>query len=319
MLPQTTWLVLTATLPTHPSALRVRVWRQLKATGAGALREGVHLLPEHAASAPTLHELARSIAEAGAEAHLLRLQARDDAQEAAFRRLLDRAEPHTQLQQAIKEARGAIRQSTEAQLHKRLRQLDQQWQALQAIDFFPGKAHQKTGEALAALRREAERQLSPGEPVPSQAAIAPRAIADHQGRTWATRKRPWVDRLATAWLVQRFIDRSPRFLWLADPKKCPRQALGYDFDGATFTHVGDKVTFEVVAESFGLLGDPALKRFAALVHCIDVGGAPVDEAPGFEMLVRGLRARHAQDDALLAAALPVFDSFYAALQVPDAP
>ena len=78
----------------------------------------------------------------------------------------------------------------------------------------------------------------------------------------------------------------------------------------------DKVTFEVVAESFGLLGDPALRRLATLVHCIDVGGIPVDEAPGFELLVRGLQALHADDDALLAAAIPAFDACYAAFQVP---
>lgn len=99
--------------------------------------------------------------------------------------------------------------------------------------------------------------------------------------------------------------------------ECPKSALGYDFDGATFRHTGDKVTFEVVAESFGLLGDAALQRLARLVHYIDVGGIPVNEAPGFEMLVRGLQARHADDDQLLVAALPVFDAYYAAMQAPD--
>ena len=115
----------------------------------------------------------------------------------------------------------------------------------------------------------------------------------------------------------RFIDQEPTFKWLADPKKCPKSALGYDFDGASFTHVGDKVTFEVVAESFGLLGDPALQRLGRLVHCIDIGGIPVDEAPGFEMLIRGLQVQHTDDDALLAAAVPAFDAFYAALQTSD--
>jgi hypothetical protein len=170
---------------------------------------------------------------------------------------------------------------------------------------------------MAALRRQVELHLSPDEPAPSETVIEPRAIADYQGRTWATRQRPWVDRLGTAWLVQRFIDKEPTFTWLSEPRKCPKSALGYDFDGATFTHVGDKVTFEVVAESFGLLQDPALRRLAGLVHYIDVGGIPVDEAPGFEMLVRGLQVRWSGDNQLLAAAVPLFDSFYAALQVPD--
>jgi hypothetical protein len=309
------WLILTATLPTNPSALRVRVWRALKATGAGTLREGVYVLPSSASSAQALWDIERTIAEAGAEAHMLVVTARDETQERAFRGLFDRSDLHAELMQSIKEARASIRKSSEAELHKLLRSLEQHLRAIQANDFFPGKGSQKTSDALAALRREIELHLSPDEPAATQSAIEPRTVADYQGRTWATRKRPWVDRLGSAWLVQRFIDRSPRFTWLADPKRCPKNALGYDFDGATFTHVGDKVTFEVVAESFGLMEDPAIQRMARLVHCIDVGGIPVDEAPGLEMLVRGLQAQHADDDALLGASLPLFDSIYAAMQV----
>ncbi|HOW46672.1 MAG TPA: chromate resistance protein [Rubrivivax sp.] len=311
------WLILTATLPTSPSGLRVRVWRALKATGAGSLREGVYLLPQHAATAPALQALERTIAEAGADAHLLLVSARDAAQEQAFRALFDRAEAYAELLQSVKEARAGLRQATQAQLRKTLHGLEQRLRAIQASDFFPGKPGEKAGQALAALRRQVELQLSPDEPAASRAAIEARAVADYRGRTWATRKRPWVDRLATAWLVQRFIDPSPRFVWLDDARQCPKRALGYDFDGATFTHVDDKVSFEVMAESFGLLGDAALRRVAALVHYIDVGGIPVDEAPGFEALVRGLQARHAKDDALLAAALPLFDAFYAAMQAAD--
>jgi hypothetical protein len=313
----TRWLALTATLPTAPSGLRVRVWRALKATGAGTLREGVHLLPEHAPTAQVLRDLERTIAEAGAQAHLLVLTARDEAQEATFRALFDRSELYAGLLQSVKQARGSMRGATEAQLHKILRGLERQLHAVQTTDFFPGRDGKQAAAAVAALRRAVELQRSPGEPAASATPIEPRALADHQGRTWATRKRPWVDRLATAWLVQRFIDHSPTFVWLADPKKCPAHALGYDFDGATFTHVRDKVSFEVVAESFGLLGDAALRRLAALVRYIDVGGIPVDEAPGIETLVRGLQARHADDDELLAAALPLFDAYHAALQVPD--
>ena len=88
----TEWLILTATLPTHPSALRVRVWRALKATGAGTLREGVYVLPNGAATAHSLWDIERAIAEAGADAHMLVVTARDEAQEQAFRALFDRAD-----------------------------------------------------------------------------------------------------------------------------------------------------------------------------------------------------------------------------------
>jgi hypothetical protein len=314
------WLVLTATLPTRPSGLRVRVWRALKATGAGTLREGVYVLPEHAGTAPALWALERSIAEAGAQAHLLVVEARDDAQERALRALFDRTGHFAELLQAIKEARAAIGKSSPADLRKRVRGLEQRLLRIQANDHFPGRASHEATEAMAALRRAVELHLSPDEPGAAGKAIQPLKASDYQGRTWATRRRPWVDRLGTAWLVRRFVDRQPTFAWLGDPKRCPKSALGYDFDGATFTHVGDRVTFEVVAQSFGLHEDPALQRLAALVHYIDIGGIPVDEAAGFETLIRGLQARHADDDALLDAALPAFDAYYAAfsaaLQVP---
>jgi hypothetical protein len=308
------WLILTATLPTHPSALRVRVWRALKATGAGTLREGVYLLPEGAATAQALWDIEAAIAQAGADAHMLVVPARDGAQEQAFRALFDRTDAYAELLQSIKEQRAAMAKASEVDLNKSLRGLEQQLQAIQASDFFPGKAAAKAADALAALRREVALRLSPGEPRSANAGIERLPLEDFQGRTWATRKRPWVDRLATAWLVQRFVDRSPRFVWIDEPRRCPAKALGYDFDGARFTHVGERVTFEVVAASFGLDEDPALRAMGQLVHSIDIGGIPVDEAPGFELLVRGLQAQHRKDDHLLAAALPLFDTLYAAMQ-----
>ena len=310
----TTWLILTATLPTHPSGLRVRVWRALKATAAGTLREGVYLLPATAPSAQALRELARTICEAGAEAHLLELQARDEAQEQAFRSLFDRSELYAELLQGVKDTRKRIGRATEAELHKALRALEQGLLQVQASDFFPGNESEAAKDALATLRREIELHLSPDEPSPTRAEVPLLAIKDYQDRTWATRKRPWVDRLATAWLVQRFIDKSPRFIWLSDSTRCPKSALGYDFDGATFTHVADLVSFEVVAKSFGLDKQPVLARIAQLVHTIDVGGIPLDEAPGFEMLVRGLQAQYPDDDQLLQAACGLFDTLHAAMK-----
>lgn len=310
----TDWLILTATLPTNPSGLRVRVWRALKATAAGTLREGVYVLPATAPSAQALRELAGTISEAGADAHLLELRARDEVQEQAFRALFDRSESYGELLQLVKEARKGIGRAAQAELHKALRGLEQKLQQVRAGDFFPGKESARVTDAVASLRREIELHLSPDEPSATKACVPSLAIDDYQGRTWATRKRPWVDRLATAWLVQRFIDKAPTFLWLADAKKCPKSALGYDFDGAAFTHVGELVTFEVVAKSFGLDKEPALARLAQLVHYIDAGGIPLDEAPGLEMMVRGLQAQHEDDNQLLQAAFGLFDTLHAALK-----
>lgn len=308
------WLILTATLPTSPSGLRVRIWRALKSTHCATLREGVYILPASAASAKDFWTMDAAIRDAGADAHLLELKARDEAQDARFRALFDRTELYAEFMQSLKEAHKAFKSAAEADVRKSLRVLDQQLQSILAADFFPGKLADSALSGLRALRHETERQLSPGEPASSTGEIPVLVIDDYQGKTWATRAKPWVDRVATAWLVQRFIDKHPKFLWLADANQCPQSALGYDFDGATFTHVGERVTFEVVAESFALNGDPGIKRLGDLVHFIDIGGRPVDEAPGLELVVRGLQVQYPDDDALLAAATPLFNALYAALR-----
>jgi hypothetical protein len=278
------------------------------------LREGVYILPADAATAKDFWAIEQAIRDGDAQAHMLEVTARDDTQEATFRALFDRSEQYADFGQSLKDVRKGLAGRTEAELRKTLRALEQQLQGILALDFFAEKSAATARAGLATLRLEIERSLSPGEPAAAVGGV-PRLDAEvYQGRTWATRARPWVDRLATAWLVVRFVDRSPTFVWLADARECPKSALGYDFDGATFTHVGDKVSFEVVAASFGLDGDPALRRLGQLVHFIDIGGIPVDEAPGVEMLVRGLQALHADDDALLAATLPMFDTLYAALR-----
>ena len=123
--------------------------------------------------------------------------------------------------------------------------------------------------------------------------------------------------MASAWLIRRFIDKKAKFLWLDDPKKCPKSALGFDFDGAAFTHVGGRVTFEVLAASFGLDSDPALVRIAAIVHCLDVGGVPVAEAAGIEAVLAGARAATPDDDNLLIEASRVLDNLYRNYQQGD--
>ena len=307
------WLVLAASLPTSPSALRVRIWRALKATGCATLREGVYILPTAAPAADELRSIDQAIRDGGAEAHLLELQARDPAQDTTFRSLFDRSELYADFATALKEARKAISTGSDPALRKLLRQLEQQLQSIRARDFFPEKAAASAAEGFERLRLELERRLSPGEPKREAGSVEQLAASAFQGRTWATRKRPWIDRLATAWLVRRFVDKGARFLWLDDPKRCPKNALGFDFDGARFTHVADKVTFEVVALAFGLERDAALSRLGELVHYIDIGGTPVDEAAGLETMVRGLQAQHGDDDALLASACILLDTLYAGL------
>lgn len=136
---------------------------------------------------------------------------------------------------------------------------------------FPAADRQQTDAALKTLETAISRALSLDEPSSQDQPIEQLDRRDYQGRLWATRKRPWVDRLASAWLIRRCIDPTARILWLDTPSDCPAEALGFDFDGATFSHVGSRVTFEVLATSFSL-DSPAISKLGLLVHYLDVGG-----------------------------------------------
>lgn len=190
---------------------------------------------------------------------------------------------------------------------RRMQSLVRRFEQTVWIDFFPGEAQRQARALLDELRTAVSRHIAPDEPTPSQAAIARLDRADYRGRTWATRARPWVDRLASAWLIRHHIDPQATFVWLASPADCRADWLGFDFDGATFSHVGTKVTFETLLASFGLEADSALTRLGEIVHCLDVGGLPVAEAPGVEALLAGLRSSQADDDRLLDQASNVFD------------
>ncbi len=291
------FLALFVTLATKQSAGRMRVWRALRALGSATLRDGVYLLPDAPEHAQAFEQIAADVRGVDGTAGIYRLDGRDEDQQKSLIALFDRGEDYAALLKSIHAANPAD--------SKAVRLLHREFSALSAIDFFPGEARRQAEEALAALEAAAT-----GEPLSVSGKFRRLAGADFSGRTWATRKHLWVDRMASAWLIQRYIDPDARFVWLDDPKHCPKKALGFDFDGAAFTHVGGLVTFEVLAASFGLESDPAIARIAAIVHFLDVGGVPVAEAAGIEAVLAGARASAANDDALLIDASRLFDNLY---------
>jgi hypothetical protein len=302
------WLLLILTLPTENASARMRAWRALKACGAAVLRDGVYLLPAGEGHRATLAAIAEDVDASGGTTFLL------DAQGGDYAPLFDRTADYQQLATDIAACRNDLDRSAAVDLVRLAKKLRKGLDGVAAIDFFPGQAQAQTAALLDELDDAIRARLSPDEPGARAAVIARRDAADYQGRLWATRRRPWVDRLASAWLIRRFIDGQARFRWLARPADCPKRALGFDFDGAEFSHEGERVTFETLLASFGLDADPGLARLAGIVHYLDVGGLPVPEASGLEALLAGMRAALAADDALLEAASGAFDFLYASLK-----
>ena len=303
------WLTLVLSLPTENATARMRAWRGLKASGAVVLRDGVYLLPARDACRTTLAAIAADVRDNGGTAFLLATEGEEGDD---FTALFDRSGEYATLLQEITLARAGLREDT-ADTLKQARKLRRTLAQLAAIDYFPGEAGRQAEAALAELEEAANQTLSPGEPHAASGALPRLDPAVHRRRLWATRARPWVDRLASAWLIRRFIDPEARFLWLARPEECPPEALGFDFDGAAFTHVGARVSFETLLASFGLEAG-ALQRLGSIVHFLDVGGIQPPEAAGVERVLAGLRASIDDDDRLLASASAVFDGLLSAFE-----
>jgi hypothetical protein len=306
------WLQLVTSLPTENATERMRVWRALKATGAGILRDGVYVLPERPDLEEVLAGLAAEITEAGGSAHLLRVEARDEAQAEALRALVDRTEDYAALVDEIGRARKRFTRRDPAAVRRQSRALRRQFEAIVATDFFPGASKTQAEATLREMEAAATEILSPGEPHGQRGPIPRLDRGQYRRRVWATRKAPWVDRLASAWLIKRHVDPAASFVWLETPPDLPAEAVGFDFDGARFTHVESRVTFEVLLKSFDLDDNEALRRLGDLVHYLDVGGIPVPDAAGVTTALTGAKQQSHDDDQLLTHALVLFDWLYAA-------
>lgn len=305
-----TWSLLVLTLPTENATARMRFYRALKAKGCAVLRDGIYLLPYGEAHEAALRELADAIAESGGTAHLLRAPSLDASQEAIFRTLFDREGDYDAFIGSLAEARKTISGQSAAELTRLLRRLRKDYEVIQATDYFPDDAATRAEAAWQDFVALVDTVRSPGEPHAAERPLRLLSRDEYQGRTWATRQRMWVDRVASAWLIRRFIDADAQFLWLTSPDACPDGVLGFDFDGAAFTHVGERVTFEVLLASFGLDNDPALLRLGDIVHALDVGGPAAPEAVGFEAVMAGTRRRVDNDDELLDQMSPVLDALH---------
>lgn len=300
--------LLVSSPPSQSTAARMRIWRSLKSNGAATLRDGVYLLPAiHAEKFDTViddhfNENGHAyIFHAEAPAHL------------DLGQLFDRSGEYEELRTEISQIQSKLEESKKKEYLKQIRKLRKSINSLVEIDFFPNIQQSKTLNELTRLEHAIARLGEDDEPNNFEQQIKVLFKQDFQNKIWATRKRPWVDRLASAWIIQKFVDPQAEFIWLEHPDDCPKDALGFDFDHAKFTHINNLVTYEVLMHSFKLQ-NPALNKIAEIVHFLDVGGNEPAEALGIEKILQGLRSTITNDDQLLQLSNHIFDGLYADFQ-----
>jgi hypothetical protein len=275
------------------------------------MRDGAYVLPQSDRSRQVFEEQSEEIKAAGGLGHIVSFQATSTAQQESLIALFDRSSEYSEVIQALDTLKGKLLKMDELAARQMLTTATREVADIVMRDFFPGESRKQMEGALTDAEAAINACFSPDEPSAAQRSLSRRKVKDYTRRTWATREHLWVDRVASAWLIRRFIDPDARFVWLKRIKDCPKRAVGFDFNDAEFTHVGSKVTFEVLVASFDLERDVGLVRLGALIHHLDVGGIPVAEGPGLTTIMTGARALQKDDDALLTAMTPVFDALYA--------
>lgn len=302
------WLAFSYSLSAQSASTpRVTLWRRLKRLGAIAPTGSLYLLPVLDETWEAFQWLAQEIRTAGGEALVMRVEQVEGLDDAAIAGLFNavRREEYAEVKQRVTAWEVRSDDDDPEDLQAELDRLKKQHAEIARVDYF----HSPEGIHLAERLNRISHRLHPlSDPDPE---ISPASPADFQGRTWVTRPRPFVDRLASIWLIRRLIDPGANFCYSRTPG--PGE-VPFDMPEARFGHTGNLCTFETLLRAFNLT-EPGLFPLAEIVHAIDLqdGRYNRPEAAGLEAILRGWHAAELADAELAAQGLMMFDGLFAAM------
>jgi hypothetical protein len=296
------WLLLIHQIPPKPSYLRAKIARRLHRIGAVAIKNSVYALPRTEGSREDFQWIARELVTEGGEATVCEASLveglRDVEVEALFQTLRE-----ADYAEIAEEARAALKGDDPA---GDLARLEKRMTEVRAIDFFDAPGRESAQSSLEALKKRTAR------PSPTPAPEKPDR-KDFQKRKWVTRKNVHVDRIASAWLIRRFIDARPTFAFVpGQGYRAKNGEVTFDMFEATFTHIGDRCTFEVLVDQFELR-EPGLRAIAEIIHDIDIkdGKFARQETAGVASLIAGIALSHEDDEHRLDIGGALFDALLA--------
>lgn len=304
------WLLLAHQLPTRPSNARVKTWRRLQQIGAVPNRNSVYVLPNTDQCREDFEWLRTEILALGGEATVFSADAVSPGagedivttfqrtRDADYRDLKREA---GKLLKSVRGKRSAARPGTSAR-DRAVRSLRDRFAAIERNDFFKAAAREDAAASIAALER-----LTAGRPRSTPSEAPALSASDFRDRRWITRPRPGVDRMASAWLIRRFIDSNATFAFADTPGGTD---VPFDMYAGEFSHQGPLCTYEVLARRFGLTDLPAVERIGHIVHDLDMHDTRYGcaEGPAVSRMVEGLRQLHADDHALLQHGVEMFEA-----------
>jgi hypothetical protein len=302
------WLLLIHQIPPKPAYLRVKIWRRIQRLGAVAIKNSVYVLPQGEQANEDLQWVLREIVEGGGDGTICEARFVDgltDAQVTALfhaARDADYAQITEEARRLERDTPAVPKPDKRAQLEAELGRLQRRFTDIAALDFFGAQGRRAAEDVLSDLQAKLR---GPG-------AAAGTVSSKVRGRTWVTRKGIHVDRMASAWLIRRFIDDKARFKFVPGKGYNPDpHELRFDLYEAEFTHEGDRCTFEVLVERFGL-AEPGLRAIAEIVHDIDLKDCKFvrPETAGIDHLIAGVAMAHKEDEQRLARGAAIFDDLY---------
>lgn len=306
------WLLLIHQIPPKPNYLRVKIWRRIQRIGAVAIKNSVYVLPRSDQANEDLQWVLREVVEGGGDGTICEARFVDglsDAQvEALFQaaRDADYAQISEEARRLERDVRSALgKPARRAQVEAELARLQRRFTEVAALDFCGASGRKAAEELLSDLDARVQ---DTGTGAGKRGTVSENV----RGRTWVTRKGVHVDRIASAWLIRRFIDPKARFKLVAGKNYLPdTHELRFDMFEAEFTHEGDRCTFEVLVDRFGL-DERGLRAIAEIVHDIDLKDAKFGrpETPGIGHLVAGVAMAHKEDERRIERGAAIFDDLY---------
>jgi hypothetical protein len=313
------WLLLIHQLPAKPAYARVKVWRRLQALGAVTVKGAVYALPANAETREDFAWLAKEIVESGGEAIVCEAALVEGLSDAALQALFDAARDEDYQRIAAEARELAARLADDlpdgalSEIASQTARLRKQLDTAVAIDFFGADGREPAEGMVSGLEARLQRKDTDvsAERTDSGPADA-KACAGLKDRVWVTRRGVQIDRIASAWLIRRFIDAGARFKFVPGTGYTPAPGeLRFDMFEGEFTHHGDRCTFEVLIAETGL-DDPALGAIGEIIHDIDLkdGKYGRAETAGIRTLIGGIASAHNDDDQRLERGAAIFDELY---------
>ena len=308
------WLLLIHQIPPKPDYFRVKIWRRLQRLGAVAIKNSVYVLPKNEQTQEDFQWVLREILAGGGDASLCGARfiegLSDEEIQGLFHaaREVDYKELADQLRSLAEQLPTSTQAENGSQIEGDLSRLKRRLNELVSIDFF-GAAGRETVEGLVS---GIERGMQGKSFSVARDAYSARERKELLGKTWVTRKGIYVDRIASAWLIRRFIDTNAQFKFVPPKGYRPKPGeIRFDMFEAEFTHEGDKCSFEVFIDRMGFM-DPALTPIAEIIHDIDLKDSKFkrEETPGIERLITGIAMANKDDEVRLQRGAAVFDDLY---------